>query len=174
MKAERAYHFTTSAQPDMTTTLNSLKLQAAALGLTTEYVKTFGKLSAKTTWVTAIDAYIPTPEPTLETEEPTPLLTKPEDVAQAIHCEPTPVISNMVEPAVSVVTQEPASAQPNEATPMLLLIVAVVVILQAVVSLVKPLLIWLWQRWVQPHISRATTLVDIKLCQPISSMLLTL
>ncbi|RCJ24305.1 hypothetical protein A6770_28470 [Nostoc minutum NIES-26] len=45
------------------TTIKDLKQQAANLGLTNEHVKTFGKLSAKTTWQAAIDAHLATTEP---------------------------------------------------------------------------------------------------------------
>ncbi|AUT00357.1 hypothetical protein CLI64_08135 [Nostoc sp. CENA543] len=107
------------------TTIKDLKTQASDLGLSNEYVKNFGKLSAKATWQLAIDSHLATTS------------------SQPVVDEPPSVEPNQPSPALT--TPQPTSHQTSEhAQPMLLFLVLVVVITTQLITTVLPIVTYLY------------------------------
>lgn len=148
--------------------INTLKQQASDLGLTNEYVKTFGKLSAKATWQSAIDAHLATvsTQPTTtenHVTEPTPsaiddpwLSEQPTVECPAV--EPTNVVEYhtyqlCLPPAVEpdIVPETPTiNPTPIHSTPTpsfaVVLIVAAMVLVGQVITVVNPIVTYLYKQ----------------------------
>lgn len=144
-------------------TIKDLKQQASDLGLTSEYVKTFGKLSAKATWQSAIDAHLATiatqPSTTTETViEPTPSAIDDPWLTPAVEC-PTVEASNVVEyhsyqlclpPAVEPDVVPIPTTTPTHSTHTppfaVVLVVAIMVLVGQVLAVASPIVTYLYKQ----------------------------
>lgn len=107
------------------TTIKDLKAQASDLGLSNEYVKNFGKLSAKSTWQSAIDSH-------LATASSQPVVDEPPSVEPQ---QPSPVLT----------TPQPTTAPTvNHGEPMLMFLTLVIVITTQLITTVLPIVTYLY------------------------------
>lgn len=104
------------------TTINTLKQQASDLGLTREYVSTFGKLSAKATWQSAIDAHLAATAPSQPVDD-----VQPRD--EPVQPQPLPT---------------PQPRPTNHAEPMLMLLTLVIVITEQLINTITPVITYLY------------------------------
>ncbi|ABA22704.1 hypothetical protein Ava_3095 [Trichormus variabilis ATCC 29413] len=142
-------------------TIKDLKQQASDLGLTSEYVKTFGKLSAKATWQSAIDAHLkatttePVIEPTPSVAIDDPWLSEPTTECPTV--EPSNVVEYhsyqlclpyAVEPDVVPIPTTTTTPTHSTHTPpfAVVLVVAIMVLLGQVIAIANPIVTYLYKQ----------------------------
>jgi hypothetical protein len=94
--------------------MNDLKSIASNLGMSKEYVKTFGKLTMKATWISALQTYTPdtTTEPLNELSTPTSTNTNtPDNTPTSTPTDSTPVL-DVTEPS-PVLEPTPEPTEPT-------------------------------------------------------------